>query len=67
MRDYETIKNELEYLRSSAEASPQNATFESIMAEMLLDIRKILLEMSEESGEEIWGDDLLSLLEDDSL
>lgn len=65
MRKYGAIKRELEYLRDTREeeATPQNASFEAITAELLLDCREILIHLRDGSDEDIWGDDLLDLLD----
>ncbi len=57
MRDYETIKNELEYLLATEDRTPQNATFEALTAELMLDCRTLLLSLVEMSGVDLWGED----------
>ncbi len=74
MRKYGTIKKELEYLRQVDQVVDEkgneipdfsNLTFESLTAELLLDCREILIHLRDGSDEDLWGDDMLALLEDE--
>lgn len=68
MRSYDQIKRDLDYLyqgEDSENKKPQDATHLGIITELLLDCREVLLVLRDGSGEELWGDDLLELLEDE--
>jgi hypothetical protein len=59
MRNYDEVQGDLDYLRSEEDRQkPQTATFEAVTSELLLDIRELLLDLVEATGEELWGVDL---------
>lgn len=68
MRTNEVIQEELDYLYQGEvnNKTPQNASYDYLTTELLLDCRKILAALAENSGIPIWHKDFQSGLGFDS-